>query len=157
MNISLGSENIRFPLNPNNMYYQTFFYGNTYRDSCYSCQFANPNRCSDITIGDFWGINDVDVIKKANKGVSCVLLNTEKAKRFFDAIGDVYKYEQPVNDAINGNAQLKSPTRMTLRTKIFRNLSHFIYSGGAYNITWLDKIFIYRSKEFIKRILRWQK
>lgn len=157
MNISLGSENIRFPLNPNNMYYQTFFYGNTYRDSCYSCQFANPNRCSDITIGDFWGINDVDVIKKANKGVSCVLLNTEKAKRFFDAIGDVYKYEQPVNDAINGNAQLKSPTRMTLRTKMFRNLSHFISSGGAYNITWLDKILIYRSKEFIKRILRWQK
>ena len=123
MNISLGSENIRFPLNPNNKYYQTFFYGNTFRESCYSCQFANPNRCSDITIGDFWGINDVDVIKKANKGVSCVLLNTEKAKRFFDTIGNVYKYEQPVNDAINGNAQLKSPTRMTLRTKMFRNLS----------------------------------
>lgn len=157
MNISLGSENIRFPLNPNNKYYQTFFYGNTYRDSCYSCQFANPSRCSDITIGDFWGIKDSEVIEKANKGVSCVLLNTEKAKRFFDTIGDINKYEQPVNDAINGNAQLKSPTRMTLRTKMFRNLSHFISSGGAYNITWLDKIFIYRSKEFIKRILRWQK
>ena len=98
----------------------------------------------------------MDVIKKANKGVSCVLLNTEKAKRFFDTIGNVYKYEQPVNDAINGNAQLKSPTRMTLRTKMFRNLILFLL-GGAYNITWLDKIFIYRSKEFIKRILRWQK
>ena len=132
MNISLDSENIRFPLNPNNKYYQTFFYGNTYRDSCYSCQFANPNRGSDITIGDFWGINDTEVIEKANKGVSCVLLNTEKAKRFFDTIDDVYKYEQPVNDAINGNAQLKSPTRMTLRTKMFRNLSHFISSGGGH-------------------------
>ena len=99
----------------------------------------------------------MDVIKKAHKGVSCVLLNAEKAKRFFDTIGNVYKYEQPVKHAITGNAQLKSPTRMTLRTKRFSNLSHFISAGGAYNITWLDKIFIYRSKEFIKRILRWQK
>ena len=35
-------------------YINAFFDGYTYRDSCYQCQYACPERVSDITIGDFW-------------------------------------------------------------------------------------------------------
>lgn len=157
MNISCDEGNIRFPLSPNNVYYKTFFEGNTYRDSCYSCQFAHPERCSDITIGDFWGINDSNVIAKANKGVSCVLINNDKANLFWQKLEDVYKFEQPVKDAINGNAQLKAPTKKTLRTKIFRKFARVISSGGAYRIAWFDLILFYRSKELIKRMIGWQR
>lgn len=157
MNIVCDKENIRYPLSPNNMYYQTFFYGNTYRESCYSCQFAYPKRCSDITIGDFWGVNDDNVIAKARNGISCVLINSDKANLFWREFDDVYKYEQPVEDAINGNAQLKSPTRKTFRTRMFRYLISVTSTGGAYTMTWFDKILIYNSKRLIKRMVRWQR
>lgn len=157
MNVTTDSVSLRLPLNPNNLYYQTFFYGNTYRDSCYSCQFAQPKRSSDITIGDFWGVKDKAVITNARKGVSCVLINTDKARLFWQGMDGVYKYEQPVGDAINGNAQLKSPTKKTFRTKTFRKLVRVISTGGAYRITWLDKILIYNCKLLIKRMIKWQK
>ena len=63
--------------------YMTYFLkGETYRDCCYCCPYAKPERCADITIGDFWGIlqtrpdlnNKIDI----EKGVSCVLVNTDK-------------------------------------------------------------------------------
>ena len=52
------------------------------RPSCYSWQFASYNRQSDITIGDFWGINKVLDNSEIDddKGVSILLINTEKGK-----------------------------------------------------------------------------
>lgn len=35
------------------LYYNTFIDGFTYRDSCFNCHYAKPERVSDITIGDF--------------------------------------------------------------------------------------------------------
>lgn len=52
-----------------------------YRNSCYECIFAKPERCSDITLGDFWGIeNEISELKKQRfSGLSMILLNSEKA------------------------------------------------------------------------------
>ena len=41
-------------------YYNNFLLGNSHRESCYSCPFASSNRVSDITLGDFWGIEKID-------------------------------------------------------------------------------------------------
>lgn len=30
----------------------------TYRESCYQCVFAQGERAGDITIGDFWGLQN---------------------------------------------------------------------------------------------------
>lgn len=35
------------------IYYNAFFDGFSYRDSCNTCRYAQPNRVSDVTIGDF--------------------------------------------------------------------------------------------------------
>lgn len=53
-----------------------------YRDSCYECKFAKSDRCSDITLGDFWGIeNEISELKKQRLyGLSMILLNSEKAQ-----------------------------------------------------------------------------
>lgn len=49
-----------------------------------NCKYATPSRVSDITIGDFWGIQDSKNINKVEKekGISLVLINT-KRKRIF--------------------------------------------------------------------------
>lgn len=54
-----------------------------FRHSCGICHFANLQRPSDITIGDFWGWERVDPHFNAdNKGVSLVLVNTRKGRLF---------------------------------------------------------------------------
>lgn len=60
-----------------------------FRPSCGKCHFANTKRPSDITIADFWGWEKTDPnINKDNKGVSLILVNTDKGRKIFDAIKD---------------------------------------------------------------------
>lgn len=66
--------------------YTRMFYGhNMLRPSCSTCPFTSTERVSDITIGDFWGINEVFPDFDDNQGVSLVLINTERGKKLFDA------------------------------------------------------------------------
>ena len=53
-------------------------------DCCGSCRFKSVDRPSDITLGDYWGIENLDGQFNDNKGVSLVLINTEKGQDFFD-------------------------------------------------------------------------
>lgn len=63
------------------------------RKSCSICPFTNLKRPSDITIGDFWGIERIaPELEKENKGVSLVLINNEKGKQIFESIKPKIKY-----------------------------------------------------------------
>lgn len=60
-----------------------------FRKSCGNCHFANTKRPSDITIADFWGWEKTDQnFNSDNKGISLVLLNTEKGRKLFEAVKD---------------------------------------------------------------------
>ncbi|MCH5184041.1 MAG: Coenzyme F420 hydrogenase/dehydrogenase, beta subunit C-terminal domain [Oscillospiraceae bacterium] len=77
-------------------YYKLFLDAEIHRDSCYHCKYACMHRCSDLTIGDFWGIekqhpaylqeNGGDLRLEA--GISCVLANTEKGRAALDSVAD---------------------------------------------------------------------
>ena len=54
------------------------------RQSCFNCYYKNTNRISDITIGDFWKIENNDKAYDDNKGISLVKTNTVKGKEYFD-------------------------------------------------------------------------
>ena len=58
-----------------------------FRHSCGVCHFTNTTRPSDITLADFWGWEDaVPGFNDDDKGVSLVLLNTEKGKLLFEKV-----------------------------------------------------------------------
>lgn len=63
----------------------------TLRPSCYRCQFANLNRCSDITMGDCWGIDACDPKSNDRKGLSLILVNTEKGQKMMKRIADQWE------------------------------------------------------------------
>ncbi len=46
------------------------------RNSCYKCPFSQEYRCSDITIGDYWGIERLDKSLDDNLGVSLISVNS---------------------------------------------------------------------------------
>ena len=60
-----------------------------FRQSCGKCHFTNTKRPSDITIADYWGWEKTDPnINKDDKGVSLILVNTDKGREIFDAVKD---------------------------------------------------------------------
>lgn len=101
-------------------YYQLFLGGDVYRDSCYYCKYATELRCSDITLGDYWGIENVHPEFLSDKGgtidekkgVSCVLINTIKGKKIWEQILCKYinKIESGYEEIKTTNQQLKHPS-----------------------------------------------
>lgn len=70
--------------------FSEWFYGQwAIRESCYKCPYTNVDRItSDITIGDYWGIEAVMPDFVDPMGVSLVLVHTQKGKETFNAISE---------------------------------------------------------------------
>lgn len=137
------------------LYYNTFIDGFTYRDSCFSCHYAKPERISDITIGDFWGlgneVSDKDIPEHKN-GISCVLPITEKGMQLVEAIRHSLNiYERPVTEAINGNDQLRHPKSKDWRISMYQKLQNLTGVKAAYYIMVADKITKYKLRKIINR------
>ena len=53
------------------------------RPACSQCKYAGVDSISDLTLGDFWGIENVLPSFYNKMGVSLVIVHTQKAKRVF--------------------------------------------------------------------------
>lgn len=105
-------------------YYRAFLQGKTYRESCYCCPFANRNRMGDITLGDFWGIESMIPSFYSESGVSLVLLNTEKGKKFWNSCnGEFEVMEASMEQAVKMNKNLSEPSiRPECRDTIYQGI-----------------------------------
>lgn len=57
------------------------------RRSCYECPFTGFERCSDLTLGDYWGVEKVrPELAADNRGVSLVMVNSPKGEEWFERI-----------------------------------------------------------------------
>ena len=65
-------------------YVSIFYSTNVLRPSCGVCKFASTKRESDLTIGDFWGIEKEYPDMYDNKGVSLLIVSTEKGEKLFN-------------------------------------------------------------------------
>lgn len=75
------------------------------RDSCYECQFKGQNSEADITLGDFWGIEDMDI--DDNIGTSLVISRTEKGKNLVEKIKEECQWRKmDIGLALKGNYHL---------------------------------------------------
>lgn len=70
------------------------------RDCCSSCPFTNFNRIGDLTIGDFWGWDKKHKEYNDNKGISLLLINSEKGRFLFNNIkSEVYYIQSNLEDS----------------------------------------------------------
>lgn len=95
-----------------------------FRPSCATCNFANLNRVSDITIGDCWGIEKINEELDVHKGVSLIVINTQKGKEIFNNLSKYMELQKlDLNFAIKENEQLRKPTKFHKnREKFYRNI-----------------------------------
>lgn len=71
-----------------NLWNRIFFSELALRHSCSNCKFASIKRQGDITLGDFWGIENVCPESYHKGGVSLLQINTIKGQTLLDAISD---------------------------------------------------------------------
>ena len=93
-------------------YYMTGFLNGLFmRESCFNCQFARPERCADMTLADHWAMGmSEDPEMVISKGISTVLVNTEKGARLFSQAQSLLVYEErPMPEALR-NGQFIAPT-----------------------------------------------
>ena len=76
-----------------------FYSGKPLRECCYACPFANDERFSDITIGDYWGVQNTGIEIDCLNGVSLCLINTGKGKKLFEQLSDVKSVQSNIADA----------------------------------------------------------
>ena len=69
----------------NDVYQIGYHAGITYRDNCYSCQFATRKRQGDITLADFSYVGSYEFCSYSNENVSCVLINSKKGESLFQS------------------------------------------------------------------------
>ncbi|MCM1113993.1 MAG: Coenzyme F420 hydrogenase/dehydrogenase, beta subunit C-terminal domain [Clostridium sp.] len=114
-----GNKKYRYIQYGESSYYSNFLKCNTYREGCYSCKYAANDRIGDITIGDFWGIKKqhpelFDGSRKdfdADKGISCILENTEQGKKLLDLYGSgLSLYQSTFEKIAEENKQLSKPS-----------------------------------------------
>ncbi len=96
-----------------NTYMRAFIADASLRPSCYSCHYKNLQYAGDYVLGDFWGVADHCPEMNDDKGVSLVLITTEKGKTILDTvIDDIEIREVVLEDALLKNAAAVSGARM---------------------------------------------
>ena len=130
-----GKTKIKKGLHYQNPFYFGFQKHITLRPSCYNCKWSNITRCSDITLGDFWGIEKYSFMPK-DKGVSMILTNTSRGCELFSSVSDSLEYEKyPVHYATENNGCLVNSTKEPKeRSQFFKDLENqnFDYMVNRY-------------------------
>lgn len=64
------------------------------RPSCYSCRYKRIDHPGDITIADFWAINEALPSFNDNKGVSLVMINTQRGMNLFEEANEFIEMQE---------------------------------------------------------------
>jgi hypothetical protein len=119
------------------------------RPSCHECPSKNFKSGSDITLGDYWGIQNILPDFDDDKGVSLVMINTLKGKEYCCGL-DTELRETSYIDVLRFNPSIEKSAKSN------KNRSLFFQSIGKGNI--IDLINKYSSRtlteSFRIRIIR---
>ncbi len=104
--------------NDRNLFMKGYLGPNLYiRPSCGECEFKGVPRQSDITLADFWGL---DPTLDDDKGVSMVLINSEKGDRLFDEAKKAMEvHNRNFEEILAGNACFNSSVNINPKSKEF--------------------------------------
>lgn len=127
------------------------------RPACYECHAKNYKK-SDITIADFWGINNVAPEMNDGRGTSLVIVRTDKGNRLFEGIKNELRWKEvSYEEGVRSNSsEYKSVSRPHQRNTFYQDLNTLSFSE-------MDKKYIgealwkkvgRRIKRIIKKILR---
>ena len=98
------------------------------RPACYECH-AKHYKKSDMTIADFWGIENVAPKMNDGRGTSLVITRTDKGQELFDSIKNELKWKEvSYEEGVKGNpSEYSSVARPQQRDTFFTDLEKMTF------------------------------
>lgn len=111
------------------LYMQAFLKDVCLRPSCYACEFKTLNRQSDITLADFWGIQNMLPEMDDDKGTSLIFVNSIKGESMLGRTKDKALYKEvDIKQSVKYNsAAIKSVEYNQGREGFFNNLDNLSF------------------------------
>lgn len=108
--------------NKNDLFMNLFTKNICLRSSCSNCIAKGVKRCSDFTLGDFWGIWNQHFEFDDNKGISAVLVHSEKGQQLLSKItSDIELIEVDLEDVYKENQSLLISSKKDISREFFLN------------------------------------
>lgn len=130
-------------------YMRAFLTNLTLRSACYSCHFRG-NHGSDLTLGDYWGIEQVHPQMADNKGTSLILVYTEKGRQLLDGL-DMNLLESNYEEAIKGNPSIEGSSAEPSQRNAFWEA--YQKRGISALVKYTQPAFWKRARRFCSRVL----
>lgn len=107
-------------------YTKLYFNNLIIRKSCHECRYCNTYRPADITLGDFWGIEDAVPGFADDRGVSLIITHTDKGRNAICKIGEnLVMHTCSLEQAIAKQPRLQGiPTKESVHRQRFWNTYH---------------------------------
>ena len=130
-------------------YFSLFVSNLSLRPSCYEC-LAKKLKQSDLTVADFWGIDNVAPEMNDNKGISLVIVRSEKGKELFAGISErltikSVSYEDGVRD---NKAEYQPYPKPLQRDSFFKDMNRMPFEELS------KKYLCESSKTKVKKIVK---
>ncbi|WP_088188416.1 Coenzyme F420 hydrogenase/dehydrogenase, beta subunit C-terminal domain [Desulfosporosinus sp. FKA] len=127
------------------MWRSVFFSNLCIRRYCHTCPYATPAKPSDITMGDFWGVDKILPDFDDGKGCSAIILHSLKAKEVICKIDYLIKEEVCIDQIIEKQANAFKPSDPgDKRDEFWQD-----YNLGGFPLV-ASKYFFYTSKNRIR-------
>ena len=130
------------------------------RPACYDCH-AKHYKKSDMTIADFWGIENVAPEMNDGRGTSLVITRSEKGQELFESIKSELKWKEvSYEEGVKGNpSEYSSVARPQQRDTFFEDLEKMSFEemekkyAADIKVSFPRKV-VRKIKRTIKKILR---
>jgi coenzyme F420-reducing hydrogenase beta subunit len=138
-----------------NEYMQLFLSDVALRRSCYNCNFKLGNKYSDLTLGDFWGVDRYYPDMYNKEGVSAIIINSDKGIELFETLKKDLVYKDcKIEEILCDNQSLKHPVECpSSRKNFFNDLENLSVKKLASKYKTKLPLFI-RIKNKIKKIIK---
>jgi len=106
------------------LYIRGYIEENLYmRPCCFNCKFKTFPRVSDITLGDFWKIEERYPKMDFDKGTSLVMVNSNRGEDLFGLISNnIYYKKSTLNVALKGNPVIIKSSTRNPKSDVFMNM-----------------------------------
>lgn len=99
-------------------YFTLFLSHMATRQSCHNCLYTHLQRYSDFTAGDYWGVENFPPPLVKSRGISKILINSDKGKAIWQQISDAFlAVQMPLETAVRPN--LKAPPQKSPKRDAF--------------------------------------
>lgn len=127
------------------------------RPSCYNCASKGTKKRADITLADFWGVQDIYPQMFDDKGTSLVLINSSQGEEIFNNIKDNFNYlSVDIDKSVAYNPSLNQSS------KVHKYRQEFFDNFDKYSLKELDDKYVKdklplrllkKAKRVIKKII----